>query len=338
MGLEHGHQGQEQEGRRQPGGVGEGHGADRTAGRRGQQQVAPARRQAERSDYQGRQESARPGHRQQVTAHVNVGVQHLGGKQGQQKPHRVEHGVGHEGQHHHVQDFPLPLPQVQDAVPEIRQRSEPPTGPHRDGIGVMQAHGYHEQHHRQVQRALKGKVPEEAQPENQQPTNKRPEYPGSGNGHHVDGVGVAHRLPRHRVGNQHLLQRLGDCEERPGNEHVDVGVPRTDVFAVHQEGEPQGKGRAHGLNRHHQLAPVQTVAQHTGEGIHEEAGQGVDCANRYHQQAADGGTLGQVLDQPADTEELQPGCGVGAEVGAPQQPEVPVLEERVQRLRARKSA
>ena len=250
----------------------------------------------------------------------------------------MEHGVGDDRHHHHLEDFALLLPQVQDAVAEVGDGSEPSFGSLGHRGGVPQPHRHQKEHHGEIEGALQGEVPEVAQPEDEQSADEGAEDTGAGYCQHIDGIGVAYRLAGHGVGDEHLLQGLGYGQEGARDEDIGVGVPGSDVFAVDEEGEPEGEDRTHPLYRHHQLAAVEPVPQHAGERVDKEAREGVDGANADHQQAAYLGVRGQVLDQPPHAQQLQPRCRVGTEVGAPKQPEVREAEERVEGLEPREPA
>ena len=207
----------------------------------------------------------------------------------------------------------------------------------RRGGGITNLHGQQHEHHAQVQRRFQGEVPEVAQGSDEYPAHEGAEDARAGDGQRVDGVSVDQGLAGHGVGDEHLLHGLGDGQAGAGDEDVGVGVPGPDEVAGDEKGEGQGQGGAEGLQGDDQLAAVQAVAEDAGDGVDQQAGQGVDGADRHHQQAADARSLRQPLDQPADAQQLEPLGGEPAEVGEPQQAEVAVFQPGVQGVQAGQS-
>ena len=278
--------------------MGEQHSAYGAEGGGGQEQVAAPEGEAPGGDAEGGNEAAHAGYGQQVAAQIGVGLQDFDGEQGQQKPQGMEDSVGDEGQQHNVQDFPLLAPQVPQAVADVGYGGNAPAGGavggaiigaiigatgaiigRRGGGGVPGAHRQQHQDDAQIQRRFQGEVPViGAQVGDQQAAGEGAEDAGSGDGQGVDGVGVDHRRAGDGVGNQHLLHGLGDGQEGAGDQHIGVGVPGPDVVAADQEGEGQGQQAGQQLDDDDQLAPVQAVAEDAGEGVDDQARQGVDGA------------------------------------------------------------
>ena len=226
---------------------------------------------------------------------------------------------------------------MHDPVADVGQRCYAPGLAGRLRGSVEGAHGQQHQHDSGVERGFHGEVPKEPRGEYQDATDEGAKYAGAGDGQRVDRVCIYQGLARHRVGNQHLLHRLGDRQAGTGNQHVGVGVPGSHQVGGNEKCKAQRQRGAEGLQYDNQLAPVEAIAQDARHGIYDQAGHGIDRADRYHQQPADARPFGQPIDQPSDAQQLEPLGREPAEIGEPEQAEIAVFQPCIQRMEARQS-
>ena len=258
---------------------------------------------------------------------IRAPVQHLRSEHRQHKNQRLKHQVGYQRQQNQLQN-PLLILNIAQPRQHTRHRRLPGRRPLR---AVGQLHRQQHQHNQHIQRRLQKEIPLEPQQGNQQPANGRRNNPRAGIHHPVQRQSPGQRIPRHRIGYHRLPHRLDNRMGNAGYGHIDERMPPAQrpprrfarpIAADNQQGKQNGRHRHRRLGNHHQLAPVNAVAQHPGPRPDNQYRNRADTHRRAGQQ---GVAVRQLQHQPTDGQHLQPLRANGKKVPNPDEPEIPIL-------------
>ena len=332
-GLAECHQGDDEEGEGHPAGEGEeeaGYGAGDGGA---QDDLALAKDEPEGRHKEGGQEAAHAGDGQEVAADIGAAAEDFGGEDGEQEPGGMEDDVGDYGEEHHLEDGALAAPDVAEAFEHIGEGTAALAG--CAGAVVGRPHRPEHQNIGEVEGGFDGEVPEEAEGEDEDAADEGAEDAGAGDGQDIGGEGVAKHLTGDGGGDEGLAHRLGYGVTDAGEDDIEVGVPDEDASRKDEEGEGEGEGGHRQLEDDDEAAAVEAVAEYAAPGSGDEAGEGVDAADGDDEESGDGGAFGEVADEPADAEQLEPLGAVGEEVAAPEESVVGAGEPGVQGVQAR---